>query len=159
MKYLTTPLLATALSLSIIGCDDRKPNVVEKPIASTENFETSRLGLAIDAYIAAPSETLAANVDGAFAQVDSEIAELDQRVATSNGEATIEPRRKATNLRAYRDKERLRYTEAQVRVKAAAAGDSLRDMGDRVEDSARKAGNAVKDGVNNAADAVKDALP
>jgi len=164
MKTFSVSVLAATFALAISACE-KKPQVTEKPSPATMNIETTRLGAAVDGYIQNPSTTQSADVDRAFAELDGEIAELDQLQAKSTGEARTEAQTKADNLRNYRDKERLRYTEAQVRAKAQAANDGAKDAGNKVNEAAEKAGDgvknaaeAVKDGVENAVDSVKEKL-
>jgi len=155
----TTFGITASAAVLLVGCDNRKPTVVERPIAATSNFETTILGTAIDAYIASPTPAMASAVDQAFSEIDGEIAELDQQVATGTGADRSEASTKADNLRAYRNKESLRYTEAQLRAKAASVKTDAMELGDRVEESARKAGENVKEGVGDAVDAVRKNLP
>lgn len=158
MKFSTLLTLGGSLVLFLSACEEKKPQVVEKPTPATSNFETARLGTAIDAYIASPGETTAANVRKGFAEIDGEIAELDQRITSATGADLTEAQTKAGNLRAYRDKEKLRYTEAQARAKTNAAAASTESTAEKVGDGVKDAAEAVKDGVNNAVDAVKEKL-
>lgn len=155
MKVVHAPalILAGALALATVACE-KKPEVVEKPVPATSNLETSTLGTAIDGYVANSTSGQAALVDKAFAELDGEIAELDRRVADVTGAERTEAQAKADNLRSFRDKERLRYTEAQARAKTNEVKADTRDAGDRVEETARDAGEKVKD----AAEAVKDSV-
>lgn len=157
MKFTTLLTVGGSLVLFLSACE-KKPQVVEKPTSATSTFETARLGTAIDAYIASPGETTAANVQKAFAEIDGEIAELDQRVATGTAGESAEAKVKADNLRAYRDKEKLRYTEAQARAKTNAAAEKSESTAEKVGDGVKDAAEAVKDGVNNAVDTVKEKL-
>lgn len=161
-------VLATGASLLVLfaACEEKPPQAVEKPTPQTSNIETSRLGSSIDTYARNPSAENAADVDRAFAELDGEIAELDRQVSKTSGAEAAEARTKADNLRTYRDKERLRYTEVQARVQTEKIKSGARDAGDKVEDAARKAGEgikdaagAVKEGAENAVDAVKENLP
>lgn len=166
MKFFPTPLCIAVVSLTLAACEEQKPQVVEKSAPATTNFETSALGTAIDRYASNPTSSQAAEVDKAFAKLDQEIAELDERAAKVSGAEKTEAQAKAENLRSYRDRERVRYTEAKARATAQEAKDDARDVGDRVEETARKVGDkvedaadAVKDGVENAVDKVKEKLP
>lgn len=138
---------------------EKKPQVVEKPTPSLTNIETTRLGTAIDAYIASPSEAQAANVDKAFSELDGEIAELDLRVTKTTGAEREEAQTKASQLHTYRDKEMARFTEAKVRAKTQAAAEvtesKMEKAGDAIKEGAKDVGDAVKD----AADTVKEKLP
>lgn len=165
MKAICLPALTIATIVGLSACE-KKPQVVEKPVAETQNFETGKLGTTIDAYISSPTATNAAAVERAFADLDGEIAELDQRLAQNPGSDTAETQRKAGELRTYRDKEKLRYTEALARAKAAQARESAQGANESVKDAAEKVGEgvkdaaeSVKDGVENAVDAVKEKLP
>lgn len=158
MKYSTFLTLGGSLVLFLSACE-KKPQVVEKPTPTTTNFETSRLGVAIDGYIANPTEAHAADVQMAVAEIDGEIAELDQRAAAVTGAERIEAQVKADNLRAYRDKEKLRYTEAQARAKTNAAAEKTESTAEKVGDGVKDAADTVKDGVDKAVDAVKETLP
>jgi len=158
-------ILATGASLLVLfsACEEKPPQAVEKPTPQTTNLETSRLGSAIDTYARTPSAENAADVDRAFAELGGEIAELDQQVTKVSGAEATEARTKADNLRTYRDKERLRYTEVQARVQTEKIQSGARDVGDKIEDAARKTGEgikdaagAVKDGVGDAVDSVKE---
>lgn len=161
-----TPIaLAFAATLLLAACD-RQPQVVEKPTPATANLETSRLGQEIDRYISNPTTEQAATVDKAFAELDGEIAELDQRASQVTGAERDEAQAKASNLKAYRAKEQMRYTEAKARAQANAAAESTQGVGEKIEEGARKAGEgvkdaaeAVKDGVDHAVDKVKQTLP
>lgn len=164
----TSIVLATGASLLVLfaACEEKPPQAVEKPTPQTSNFETSRLGSAIDTYARNPTAENAADVDRAFAELDGEIAELDRQAGRTSGTEANEARTKADNLRTYRDKERLRYTEVQARVQTEKIRSGALDAGEKVEDAARKAGEgiqdaaeAVKDGVGDAVDAVKEKLP
>ncbi len=152
MKTLTILFSAVAVSVLFVACEDKTPQVSEKPTAETANVETTRLGSAIDTYIRTPNNSQSASVDEAFAELDGEIAELDRQVAGASGEQRSEAKAKADNLREYRDKERVRYTEAQARARAQAVKEETAKLGDRVEEGAKRAGEGVKD----AAEAVKD---
>jgi len=147
--------LAFSSTFFFAACEEKKPRVVEKPIPETINIETTRVGAAIDSYISSPTAVHAADVDRAFAKLEGEVTELSQRLArTSDPEVKM----KSDNLRAYRDRERLRYTEAQTRAKVDAVKRGTQDVGDKVEDAARKAGEGVKDAADTVKDGVKDAL-
>jgi gas vesicle protein len=165
----TSHLLVSAFVVSMLfsGCEDQKPRVAEepqvKPTPATTNFETGRLGSAIDSYIRTPTAAQAADVEEAFAELDAEIAELDKQLAAASGEERAEAKAKADNLRAYRDGERRRYTGAEVRAKAKDLKEEAKDLGDRVEEGAHKLGEGVKDaadalkeGAEDAVDAVRD---
>ncbi len=158
MKTSTFLTLGGALAICLSACEEKKSPVVEKPTAVTSNLETTRLGTAIDGYIATPSDAQAAEVEKAFAEIDGEIAELDQKIARATGADLTEAQTKAGNLRTYRDKEKLRYTEAQARAKTNAAVRSTEDTAEKIGDSVKNAAEAVKDGVNNAVDTVKEKL-
>ena len=158
MKYSTFLTLGGSLILFLSACEE-KPQVVEKPTPATKNFETARLGAAIDSYAASPSDTQAADVQKAFDEIDGEIVELDQRASSVTGAERTEAQTKAANLRAYRDKEKLRYTEAQARAKTNAAGDKAESAAEKVGEGVKDAANAVKTGVENTVDSVKEALP
>jgi hypothetical protein len=158
MKYSTLLTLGGSLILFLSACEE-KPQVVEKPTAATTNFETARLGTAIDTYIATPSDAQAADVEKAFAEIDGEIAELDQRASSATGAERTEAQTKAGDLRAYRDKEKMRYTEAQARAKTNAAGEQAESAAQKVGEGVRDAADAVKTGVDNAVDTVKENLP
>lgn len=166
MKTLPLLLSAAAVSFFFTACEEKTPQVSEKPTASTTNIETTRLGTAIDSYISTPNATQSASVDEAFAELDGEIAELDQRVAAVSGDERTEAKSKADNLRSYRDKERVRYTEAQARAKAQDVKEGARNLGENVEEGAKRVGEevkdaaeAMKDGVGNAVDNVKENMP
>lgn len=153
------PFLVLCAGTVLFAACEKKPQVVEKPTPALANVETARLGVAVDAYIASPSDALAADVDRAFAELDGEIAELDQRVTKTSGADREEAQTKATQLHTYRDKEMARFTEAKLRAKTQAAaketGDKVETAGDKLKEGAKEVGNAVKD----AADTVKDKLP
>lgn len=157
MKISTFLTIGGSLVLFLSACE-KKPQVVEKPTPATANFETARLGTAIDAYIASPGETTATNVRKGFVEIDGEIAELDQQIGSATGADLTEAQTKADNLRAYRDKEKLRYTEAQARAKTNAAAKSTESTAEKVGDGVKDAAEAVKDGVNNAVDTVREKL-
>lgn len=155
----TLPFFALSASVILFAACEKKPQVVEKPTPSLTNIETTRLGVAIDAYVANPSETQSASVDKAFAELDGEIAELDLRVTKTTGAEREEAQTKAAQLHTYRDKEMARFTEAKARAKTnAAAKDTetkVEKAGDAIKDGAKEVGDAVKD----AADTVKEKLP
>ena len=144
--------LAACMTLTFAACDQRSPEVIEKPAAETSNFETTKLGLTIDAYIAGPSDAKAADVDRAFAELDLEIAELNQRIARSTGAEAAEAKAKEDNLRTYRDREMLRWTEARARAAGNEVGSAAREIGENAEDAARKVGEGVKDAIDRATD-------
>ncbi len=152
-----TFLLVLVLGSVLVACKDQKP-IAEKPASAIDTMETSRLGTAVDAYVAVPSKQNAAAVDQAFAKIDSEIAELERRVAETSGQAQVEAQVKERELRDYRDKERLRYTEAQTRAKAAAASDKVEKASDTAGDKIKDAAESVKDGVDHAIDKAKKAF-
>jgi predicted amino acid racemase len=151
MKAFLGFLLGGALIAGFSACE-KKPQVVEKPTASLSTVETNRVGSAVDAYIASPTEAQAANVERAFSELDSEIAELDQRVSQSSGDEREEARTKSAQLQSYRDKEKARFTEARVRSKVETETSSA---GSKIEAAAEKIGDSVKD----AAETVKEKLP
>jgi Skp family chaperone for outer membrane proteins len=151
----TLPSLALCAGISLFAACEKKPQVVEKPTPSLANVETARLGVAIDAYVASPTDSQAASVEKAFAELDGEIAELDQRVTKTSGADREEAQTKSTQLHTYRDKEMARYTEAKARAKTQATGAKVETAVDKIEDVAKEAGNAVKE----AADKTKEKLP
>ena len=162
MKTLACLLLFALLC----SCEDKRPQVIEKPTPQTTNLETNRLGTTIDAYVQAPNLERAAEVDRAFAELNGEIAELDQRAANSNGDVRATAVSKAADLRSYRDKEHIRYLEAQVRAKSDEAKQSSSDMTEKLKDAAQKTGEgvrdaaeAVKEGVEKSVDKAKEKLP
>jgi hypothetical protein len=154
MKAPYSFILGSALAVCLSACEEKREarQVVEKPTPALTNIETSRLGSAIDAYVASPTEAQAANVERAFSELDGEIAELDQRVAKSSGEDREEARTKSAQLHTYRDKEMARFTEAQLRVKTGAEKSTA---GTKLEAAADKVGDEVKE----AAETVKEKLP
>lgn len=153
------PVLAVCASVSLFAACEKKPQVVEKPTPALANVETARLGVAVDAYVASPTDAQAANVDKAFAEIDGEIAELDQRVTKTTGAEREEAQTKATQLHTYRDKEMARFTEAKARAKTQAAtretGAKVEGAADKISEGAKEVGDAVKD----AAETVKEKLP
>lgn len=160
--YLVLPVAVIAV-LGLISCEDKKPQTIEKATPATATAETSKLGAAVDAYNKAPTAARAADVDRAFAELNQEIAELEQRVTKTTGDERVKASEKAGNLRAYRDKEHLRYLEAQSK---AAVKPAAEDAGDRMKEAARQTGEgikdaaeAVKDGVKNTVEDVKEKLP
>lgn len=157
-------VLLCVLPFLFAACD-RKP-IAEKPVATTANLETARLGEAIDLYISHPTAEQAATVDKSFAELDGEIAELGQRVSQASGAERDEAQAKATNLKTYRAKEQIRFTEAKARAQTQAATDGTKAAGEKIEEGVKKAGEgvkdaaeAVKDGVDHAVDNVKEKLP
>ena len=166
MKSLPVLLSAAAVSMFFFACEEKKPQVTANSTPITTNLETTRLGLLVDAYSNTPNATNAASVDEALAAIEGEIAELDQRVATVSGEERTEAKIKADNLRAYRDQERMRYTEAKARAKGEVIKEEAKNLGDEVEQGARRAGEGIKDaaetvreGVENTVDNVKENIP
>jgi len=124
------------------------------------------LGTAVDAYSKNHTATNSASVDTAFVELDGEIAQLDRQLEGASGEQRSEAKAKATNLRSYRDNERMRYTEAQARSQAEVLKTEANALGDKIEDGAHQAGEgvkeaaeAVKDTAVDAVDAVRDKLP
>lgn len=155
----TLPLLTAAgLALTVLTACEKKPQVVEKPVPATTNIETTRLATAIDTYVATPNETQATDVERAFTELDGEIAELNQRVAQTTGTDRTEAQTKADNLRTYRDKEYLRYTEAKLRAKTNAAKSDTTSAGEKIGEGVEKAADKVGDAVKDAGNAIKKAV-
>lgn len=148
----TLPLLTLCSGLILFASCEKKPQAVEKPTATLANLETTRLGTAVDGYMASPTESQAATVEKAFAELDGEIAELDLRVTKTSGAEQEEARTKAVQLHTYRDREMARFTEAKLRVKTQ---DEKATAGAKVEAAADKLG----DGVKEAVETVKEKLP
>lgn len=162
------PILSVAFVVLLSACEKKAEvtPVTPAPQAATSTFETARLSSAIDAYAAAPNDTSAATVDKAFAELDGEIAELSQRVARTSGAEQTEAQTKLSNLKEFRDKEMMRYTEAQAKATTSALKDGAKDVGETIKEAGHDAGEgikdaaeAVKDGVENAVDAVKEKMP
>lgn len=151
MKAFLSFILGGTLVVHFTSCE-KKPQVVEKPTATLSTTETNRVGSAVDAYIASPTETQAANVERALSELDGEIAELDQRANKTSGDEREEARTKSTQLQTYRDKEKARFTEARLRAKA---GTTTSDATSKIEAAADKIGDEVKE----AAETVKEKLP
>jgi hypothetical protein len=152
MKVISSCILATTMVFVLPACEEKKPQTVEKPTPSLSNRETERLGAAVDAYLADPTEARASDVERALAELDGEIAELDERVEKSSGGHREEAQRKAVPLRAYRDREKARFTEARLRAKTQ---EEVSTVGSRIEAAAEKVGDGVKDAV----DTVKEKMP
>ncbi len=164
MKTYLLPILV--VSVALCACEKKEPTVIDKPTPATSNFETSRLGHAIDAYQNAPTAENVADVDRAFAELDQEIAELKQQASTQTGAPAKTARTKEDNLRAYRAKEEARFLETKARAKAQdlkadakGVGQSLKEAGETTGEALKDAGNTVKEGFEKAADTVKDAMP
>lgn len=165
MKLIQTliPTLAVAVVVLFSACE-KKPEVSSAPPAPTSNFETSRLSAAIDAYATNPTAEHAAEVDKAFAELDGEIAELSQRVASTTGAEQKEAQTKSSNLKEFRNKEMMRYTEAQakattetIKEEAKDVGESLKEAGQDVGEGLKKAADAVKDGAKDMGESLKEA--
>jgi len=153
----TPYVLLCALTVLLPACD-RKP-VAEKPVAATATLETTRLGESIDLYISHPTAEQAAIVDKSFAELDGEIAELDQRVTRTSGSERDEAQAKAADLKAYRAREQIRFTDAKALVQTQAAADKAKSAGQKIGEGAKDAADAVKEGVDKAVDTVKEKLP
>jgi len=167
MKLISSlvPVLSVTFVVLLSACE-KKAEVTPAPQAATSTFETARLSSAIDAYAAKSDDASAANVDKAFAELDGEITEFSKRVASASGAEQTEEQIKLTTLKEFRNKEMMRYTEAQAKATTGALKDGAEDVGDTLKEAGQDAGEgikeaaeAVKDGVENAVDAVKEKMP
>ena len=168
-KLLTCGAIAAVISLG--ACERKTVTIVaptpvdlhQAPDAPTTTLETKKLGIAIDNYVASPSDMNAAQVKKAFADLDGEIAELQERVAKTSGQDQAEARGKLTNLQTYRAAETARFSVASVKlapmnptpVVDTRAG--AEKVGDNVENAAQKIGRSIEHGAENVGDKIHDA--
>jgi len=103
------PALSGSLTAQPADSADQPTN----PVAKTVTFETTRLGVAINAFEKAPSVENRSSVRLAFAKLNREIAKLENRVVKTDGPDRAEATAKFDYLQEHRDAETIRFAKAQ----------------------------------------------
>ena len=180
--FLTTAILG---GLSFTACE-RKTTSVEmtlpsnptlqplEPIPSmpvvpeTRTFETSSLGVAIDAFEKAPTEESQAAVKFELAKLDIKISELDDRVIKSSGADRADALTQVNHLQWVHDSEMNRFIKDQDGLTLDAnppavihSADQKTDdrdegVGEKVEEGAKKVGRTVGKAIRKTGEAITD---
>jgi hypothetical protein len=150
-------IAGTAVWFALVAGCEKKPEatttirvietqaVTPQPVARTATFETDEVRASIDRYSVAPTAENAVEVQKSFAELEVEIAELQEDVLKeSDPEDKAEAAVKLRNLSQYRDAERIRFTEAQVKGGAVTSEVQVRDTGHEIKEDLKDVGREIK---------------
>ena len=137
-------------------------------VPETRTFETSSLGVAIDAFEKAPTEESQAAVKFELAKLDIKISELDDRVIKSSGADRADALTQVNHLQWVHDSEMNRFIKDQDGLTLDAnppavihSADQKTDdrdegVGEKVEEGAKKVGRTVGKAIRKTGEAITD---